>query len=116
MPSDGKRYEIIDGELFEMTAPTAWHQRLLGRLHVWFVAQLETAKVARVYLSPCDVVTAPTRVVQPDLIVIAIARRSIVKSQIEGAPDLVVEILSPSNPKHDLVTKRRFYARIGIRE
>ena len=116
MDGDGKRYEILDGELFEMSAPTARHQRLVGKLYLWFCAQLEETKIARVYMSPLDVIMSPSRVVQPDVIVIRKERLSIVKERIEGAPDLVVEILSPSNTKHDRVTKRRFYARNGIRE
>jgi Uma2 family endonuclease len=110
LPDDSTRYEIIDGELFVV------HQSVLGRLHVAFQAQLDVPKLANVFLAPLDVIMSRTRVVQPDLVVISAERRGIIKRRIEGVPDLLVEILSESNTKHDRVTKRRLYARCGVRE
>ena len=116
MPEDGKRYEIIDGELIEMGSPIVIHQRLLGRLFIVFNEQVQKRGQGEVFIAPLDVIMSPTRVVQPDLIVVRPGREDIVRDHIYGIPDLFVEILSPSNQKYDRVTKRRFYARNRVPE
>lgn len=116
LPEDGTRYEIIDGELVAMSSPLVIHQRTLQRLFLVFHAQIQQRAQGEVFIAPLDVIMAPTRVVQPDLIVVRPENRGIVRSRIEGIPDLMVEVLSPTNHKHDLVTKRRLYARNRVRE
>ena len=116
LPDDGKRYEIIEGELYEMPAPT-W-------AHATVVANLITALIPLIVrlnglwrTAPLDVFFAGADPVQPDIVVLlpgGPARPS--KRGIEGAPDLVVEVLSPSTRGHDLLTKRALYARAGVRE
>ena len=113
---DGKRYEIIDGELFEMSSPVVTHQRVLGNLYVAFREQVQRAGHEEVFIAPLDVIMSPTRVVQPDLIVVRPNNREILRDHIYGVPDLLVEILSPSNRKHDSVLKRRLYARNRVPE
>ena len=116
LPDDGRRYEILDGELFVSPSPSRWHQELLKRLFRAFV-ELEDRGLAKVYFAPLDVILSPTRVVEPDLVVVGKQRREILKERgVEGPPDLVIEVLSPSTTKHDRTRKRRFYARNGIRE
>lgn len=116
-PTDGKRYEILDGVLVVSPAPATKHQRVLGNLHVMLRRCLHDTRIGEVFMAPFDVVLSKTRVAEPDLLVIAAQRRDILERRgVFGAPDLVIEILSPSNTKHDLVTKRRMYARSAIRE
>ena len=116
LPDDGQRYEIIDGELFVSPAPAKPHQHALKRLFLAFVA-LEHAKLATVWFAPFDVKLSPTRVVEPDLFVIRWGRTSAFGPRVvEEAPDLIVEVLSPSTAKHDRTRKRRFYAQSRVRE
>ena len=114
---DDERCELIDGELIPMPSPKEIHQRLLlllGASWLWFV--LET-RLGAVYTAPFDVILSPTNVVQPDLIFVSSARAHIItEDNIRGAPDLVVEILSPSTAGYDRTTKRNLYARHGVGE
>lgn len=113
---DDQRYEIIDGELYVSPAPTRRHQLVAKRLMMAFL-ELEKQRIATVWFAPLDLILSPTRVVQPDLMVVRWGRQSIVAEHgIVGPPDIVVEVLSPSTTKHDRTTKRRFYARNRIPE
>ena len=116
LPGD-ERYELIDGELIPMPSPKEIHQRillLLGASWLWFVRE---TRLGAVYAAPFDVILSPTNVVQPDLIFISSARAHIItEDNILGAPDLVVEILSPSTAGYDRTTKRNLYARHAVRE
>ena len=115
-PTDGRKYEIFDGELVVSPAPLLWHQEVLKRLFAAFLS-LEKAKIGKVYFAPLDVILSNTKVVQPDLFVVRWDRRSILERRgAKAPPDLVVEVVSPSNTKHDRVRKRRFYARNRMRE
>jgi Uma2 family endonuclease len=115
--TEGKKYEIVDGALVVSPGPSTRHQVILGNLAALLRAALQVPRIAQVLFSPIDVVLSSTRVVMPDFVVVSAARRSIIeKHAIVGAPDLVIEILSPSNRKHDQIVKRRMYARSGIRE
>ena len=114
-PDDGKRHEILDGEHHVNPAPRPPHQSLLARL----VTQFETQVGERdlVYTAPIDVQLSEVDILQPDLVVIAPGRRRIVApAKIMGAPDLVVEVLSPSTETTDRGTKKERYARGGVRE
>lgn len=114
---DGQKYEIFDGELVVSPGPLVCHQRISANLAAILRRELQDRRIAEVLSAPLDVVLGPSRVVMPDFMVVAAARRGIIdRHAIVGAPDLVIEILSPSNAKHDRVRKRRFYARAKIRE
>lgn len=116
-PAHGERYEILDGELVVSPAPSLWHQEVLKRLFLRFHEELEAKRLARVYFAPLDVILSPTRVVEPDLLVVRAERQHILANRgVTAAPDLVVEIVSPSNSQYDRVRKRRFYAGNAIRE
>ncbi len=111
IPSDGKRYELLDGQVHVTPAPSPLHQRLVGRL---FRLLSEYFLVpAEVFVAPIDVILTPHDVVQPDLVVVTdpglVSRRSI-----EGAPTLVIEILSPTTTVYDRTTKAQRYAALGI--
>ncbi len=114
---DDERYELLDGELVMSPSPKEIHQRVnmdLGRLIGNFVA---ANHLGRVYAAPFDVVLSDTDVVQPDLLFIANHRSYIVtEDNVQGAPDLVVEIISPSTAGRDRTFKRALYARYGVNE
>ncbi len=117
MPDDGKRYELIDGEVFVSPSPSEKHQRALGRLHLSMGSHAERKKLGKVYFAPFDVVFGEKTAVQPDLLFVSSARLAIIGPEyILGAPDLVVEILSPSRASYDRVTKLEVYASHGVRE
>src|SRR2546430_6027359 len=94
LPDDGRRYEILDGELEVSPAPAPKHRAVSGNLFAILHAHVQERGLGSVYYAPIDVILADTSIVQPDLVFIAAARESIVSSRgIEGAPDLAVEIL-----------------------
>ncbi len=116
LPED-RRYEIIDGDLFMTPAPGTPHQRLIGRLYHFLDDHVRTGKLGEVLIAPCDVVLSPTDIVQPDLLFVAADRVSIIGEKfISAAPDLVVEVLSPSTEDRDRTLKMKLYARAGVRE
>ena len=115
-PED-KRYELLDGDLVALSSPEEFHQRvsiLLGTKLVQFAVENH---LGRVYHAPFDVVLSDLNVAQPDLIFVSNERADIITpANIQGAPDLVVEILSPSTATRDKTIKRSLYARHGITE
>jgi Uma2 family endonuclease len=117
MPDDGKRYELINGELYELTGPNTKHQRAILRLS-WSLGHfVNERKLGEVFVAPFDVYFTPHNTVQPDIIFVSRERRRIIRAdKIEGAPDLLMEILSPSNRIHDVVTKAALYATFGVPE
>src|SRR5881409_673308 len=116
LPDDGRRYEILDGELEVSPAPAPRHQRVLLNLLRIVDRHVEGRELGHVYVAPIDVILAPTTIVQPDFVFVAAARESIVTERaIEGPPDLAVEILSPWSGRRDRVAKAALYARHGIR-
>ena len=116
MPDDGKRYELIDGELFEMNAPISRHQRAIGNLHFELRRFVSERRLGEVWLSPFDVIFSLHNVVQPDLLFVSSDRAEIVQDWVRGVPDLAIEVLSPSNRRHDEVRKLELYERFGLPE
>lgn len=112
---DDQRWELIDGQLYQMSSsPRFIHQALVGSFYLEMALALR-GKPCQVYLSPLDVKLNELNAVQPDLLVLC--DRSLIKdTHIEGAPSLVVEILSPSSYRHDRVRKLGLYSRFGIKE
>ncbi|MFN3976216.1 MAG: Uma2 family endonuclease [Aquificaceae bacterium] len=114
---EDKRYEVLEGELLEMPASTTFHQKIVGNLYHLFRSYQKEKGAGDFYLSPVDVVLSEDVVVQPDIVFISKERLDIVKEKgIFGAPDLVVEVVSPSTFKRDTEDKRRIYAKHGIKE
>jgi Uma2 family endonuclease len=116
LPNDGKRYEIIDGDLYVNPAPVPKHQKVSRRLQLCLMLQLEEKGLGEVFNAPIDVVLDKHTIVQPDLIFIRKDRlEELVGSKyIQGPPDLVVEILSPSSRRSDVLLKSRTYASFGV--
>jgi Uma2 family endonuclease len=116
-PDDGRRYEVISGELYAAAAPDRRHQDLSALLTVRLYRAANETGLGRVYAAPVDVRLLGTDQVQPDLIVILRERLHIYRGHvIFGPPDLVIEILSPSTRNVDEGHKRRFYAEAGVPE
>ncbi len=118
LPDNGMRYEVIEGELYMSPAPRPNHQRAIVALLRYFLEYLQQHPVGEILISPIDVnLPGLAGPVQPDLIFITHDRRHIVKEKfIQGTPNLIVEVLSPSNPTHDRNTKFQLYARAGVQE
>ncbi|HWL93528.1 MAG TPA: Uma2 family endonuclease [Phycisphaerae bacterium] len=115
MPDDGKRYEILNGDLYMSPAPHWPHQRLVGNLFLSLVSHVDRNDLGRVILSPFDVILDPHNIVQPDLIFVQKSRLSIITDRgIFDSPDLVIEILSPGTSARDQRDKRNIYAQSRV--
>lgn len=114
---EGDRHEIIDGELSVTPSPVPRHQTVVLELAAALRAHVRALGLGRVFVAPIDVRLDDTNVVVPDVVVVRADRLGIVgPTRIEGAPDLLVEILSPSTRGRDLGAKRALYARFGVAE
>ena len=114
---DGKRHEIIDGELVVNAAPNLRHQAVVRRLTVIISNWLETHPVGEIWASPIDVLFSDFEVVEPDLVYVSNERAGILNvKNIKGAPDLLVEVLSDSTRRMDEITKRKLYETRGVAE
>ncbi len=115
---EGTRIELIDGKFYEMAAPTTPHQDIAGGIYAEFYIHIKTNKGAcKTYISPIDVQLDrdDKTMVQPDVVIVC-NKDNITKPRIVGAPDLVVEVLSPSNSMMDMVIKLHKYNKAGVRE
>jgi Uma2 family endonuclease len=114
---DDNRYELIGGELILVPAPKTVHQRVSQRLNHLLTEFVLKNNLGEVLYSPVDVVLTKTDKPQPDILFISKERLNIIKEEyIDGAPDLVIEILSASTAKHDRVLKSRLYFAHGVKE
>lgn len=113
-----RRRELAWGIVREPPAPTWDHQVLVGRIFTKLNAHATRFRLGKVGVSPLDVVLDPDRhlVLQPDVVFISAARSGIIKAQIRGAPDLVVEVLSADSRRYDRDQKREWYGEYGVRE
>ncbi|MBI5331354.1 MAG: Uma2 family endonuclease [Betaproteobacteria bacterium] len=119
---DDVRYELLDGEAYMMTGPTRMHQELVGGIFRQVADALEGTP-CRPYVAPFDVRLPRANeaddridtVVQPDISVIC-DRSKLDDKGCRGAPDWVIEVLSPATSSHDHIRKRRIYERHGVRE
>ncbi len=115
-PGD-ERYELIDGELIIVPGPNMPHQDSQRDLGFYMVGFVKRNDLGKVYYSDTDVVLSDTDVVKPDLIFVSKEREHVITyANIQGAPDLVVEIFSPSTFRRDWNEKRELYAKHGVRE
>lgn len=112
---EGERWEIIDGEAYDMTpAPTTSHQRIVQRIGAKIELFL-TGKPCVPFIAPTDVVLDDANIVQPDVLVVC-DKAKITEANIQGAPDLVIEVLSPSTKLKDKREKKSLYERFGVQE
>lgn len=118
MPED-KRYELMEGEFFVVPSPNEPHQRISAELEYVLQRYVKKQKTGFVYDAPFDVVLSDEDVVQPDIIYVSKERRNIItRNNIQGAPDLVVEILSSKigYRDRDREIKRKLYGKYGVKE
>ncbi len=116
LPDDGKRYEILDGDLHVTPSPTARHQKVSLNLTLALAEHARAHGLGQVFAAPLDVILADDSIAQPDILFISNERLPIVRDWVHGAPDLVIEILSPGTQQRDRTLKRHLYARHGVRE
>jgi Uma2 family endonuclease len=117
-PDDGNRHELIDGEHYVTPSPNLKHQKVLGNLHLLIGTWLEQQPIGQIYCAPFDVVFSTFDVVEPDLLYMSNERAETVltEANVQGAPELVIEIGSPSTRQRDETIKRRLYDRSGVSE
>jgi Uma2 family endonuclease len=117
LPEDGKRREIIEGELFVTPSPLTPHQRAVMRLSVRLWQFVDGHKLGEVFVAPFDVVLSEFDVVEPDLLYISKARVNVLTSKnVQRAPNLVVEVLSEGTEKRDRTIKLKLYGKFGVDE
>ena len=115
--TDDKRYEVINGRLIEMPAPTTWHQDVSGNLEFIMRMFVREKRLGKVYDAPIDVVLGDRYVLQPDILFISKDRLEIIGERaIMGPPDLIVEIISPATVRRDTIVKKGIYERFGVKE
>ena len=116
LPEQDRR-ELIYGDFYMAPAPNIRHQTISLSLGLAIANFVRNNGLGKVFLAPTDVVLSDLNVVQPDILYISNERREIItENNISGAPDLVVEILSPSTASRDRELKLGLYARFGVRE
>ena len=117
-PDDGMRHELIDGEHYVTPSPNRKHQEIIGRLYLLIGNWLQRNDIGRLYLSPFDVVISRFDVVEPDLLYMSNERAALVltDANVQGVPELVIEVGSPSTRKRDETIKRRLYEKSGVSE
>jgi Uma2 family endonuclease len=117
IPEDGRRHEIIDGELYVTPSPLKKHQIAAGNLHAIIWNYTRQYRSGSVYVAPFDVILSDADVVQPDVFFLSNERRAIATERgVMGAPDLVIEVLSESTRQLDQTLKLKRYGRFGVRE
>lgn len=117
LPEDGKRHEIINGEEYVSPSPRVRHQDLSLRLSLALGNYLAARPIGRVLVAPMDVVLSPEDVVQPDLLFVRAERRAIITDKnIQGAPDLAIEIVSEGLRERDEILKRKRYEHFAVGE
>ena len=116
-PEDGRRYELYNGEVFEIPSPLLLHQFVLGRLHLALSAYVQVHG-GYVFVAPLDIVLTDFDVVQPDVLLFTPARAHLLdmRKVTRHAPDLAVEILSPSTSRNDRGRKLRLLERHAVKE
>jgi Uma2 family endonuclease len=117
IPEDGQRHEILDGEHYVTPAPFIRHQLISSNLHSLLGPFIRKRRLGTLLAAPVDVILSPHDIAQPDLLFISNERAGIVtEKNVQGAPDLLVEILSKSTRRRDERLKLELYDRFGVLE
>ena len=117
LPEDGKHYEIVNGVLLMTPAPSPEHQSIVVRIAYYLFPHIDLAGIGKLFTAPIDVDLGPKHVYQPDVVVVLDAHLNrVAAKRIIGAPDLVVEVASPSTATYDRLNKYEKYAQAGIPE
>ncbi len=116
-PDDGKRHELIEGDHFVTPAPSTKHQKVSRNILLALASFVRQHRLGEVLAAPCDVILSDENVVQPDVVFVSSAQAQFITADnIQGAPVLVIEILSEGTRKKDEITKRKLYERFGVQE
>jgi Uma2 family endonuclease len=117
-PDDGQRHELIDGEHFVTPSPNRSHQIIVGNIFGLLWTHLDAHGGGQAFMAPFDVVFSSFDVVEPDLLFVSDERatRIMTAKNVQGAPDLVVEVGSPSTRRRDEKLKQQLYERFGVSE
>ena len=114
---EGAPYQLINGKLIMSPAPKRSHQKLSGEIFKQIANYLDIHKSGEIYYAPFDVYLDDENVVQPDICFISQNNISILtEAGVEGAPDMIIELLSPSNAYYDLRAKLQLYEKYGVKE
>lgn len=117
IPVGAPNYQLIEGDLVMAPSPNTPHQQITGRLYRLIANFLDEHPIGQVFIAPLDVYLSDINVYQPDVFFVSKNNASIIEEHgIEGAPDLVVEVLSKSSSRFDLGPKRSVYGRTGVEE
>lgn len=117
LPDDGKRYEILNGDLKMSPLPITYHQEVVSNVFYELIFFIKKEESGRIFIAPYDVVLDEFNIVQPDIIYVSKENNNIItEKNIKGSPDLVIEILSPSSAYVDLVEKKEIYEKFKISE
>ncbi|MCL5283966.1 MAG: Uma2 family endonuclease [Armatimonadetes bacterium] len=117
LPDDNQRHELINGDLIMTPAPNVAHQQAVGNLHAGLHHFITDNRLGNVYTAPLDVVFSSDNVVEPDILFISKGRADILTpNNVQGAPDLIVEVLSPNTEENDRQIKFRLYEQFGASE
>lgn len=116
IPDDGRRHEILDGTHVMSPAPSTRHQRIVGDLYAEMRFHVRDHALGEVFVAPFDVLLSDFDIVQPDICFVAEGRMIVNEANCKGAPDLMVEVLSPSTRRRDLIDKRLLFERSGVSE
>src|SRR5438105_6603632 len=117
MPEGPPYFQVIEGKLLMSPSPNTFHQDIAGNVYAILHSYLTRHPIGSAHIAPLDVYLSEINIFQPDVIFVSDQRRSIITEHgIEGAPDLVVEILSPGTARYDKGSKRKVYARTGVQE
>ncbi|MEW6302001.1 MAG: Uma2 family endonuclease [Verrucomicrobiota bacterium] len=117
LPQGPPYYQLIEGDLFMSPTPSYFHQRIVLKIALILSAYLEKNPIGEITIAPSDVELSEHNVFEPDLYYVANERKHIITKQgVSGAPNLVVEVLSPGTAKFDKGVKRQVYARHDVKE
>jgi Uma2 family endonuclease len=117
-PDDGLRHELIDGEHYVTPSPDDKHQTILANLHFLIGVWVRAHATGKAWIAPFDVVLSRSDVVEPDLLYMSNQRKAevLTEANVQGPPELVVEVGSPSTRRRDATIKRALYERAGVSE
>ena len=116
LPESNTPTELWDGELLMSPAPSFYHQEIVDRFHDVLKAWVRARRLGKTAVAPVDMVLAPRRAVQPDVVFVATDRLEIVHDRVMGAADLVAEVLSQESRRRDRFDKKDLYEQHGVRE
>jgi Uma2 family endonuclease len=116
LPETGPRYQLIEGDLYMAPAPNRFHQDIVGNLYLIIRTYLQKHPRGKVYMSPFDVYLDEINAHQPDILYVSKGNRVLTPAGAQGAPDFVAEVLSPKTAHLDKKSKRRVFARCGVKE